>query len=145
VAHAKMRKRSPFSTSLARSRGVQGTKVSPHSNNAGQLQAWLKTSGCEPSCGRADKVRVNARLAMSQALRSSLLSSHPVIWTNTDGSGHGSFSPTLESVRPVAELVSNLGPGLRAHYGDPLTGAVPDCLGALLERLSSGAMGDGAE
>ncbi len=82
---------------------------------------------------------------MSQMPRSSLLPRHPVFWTNTDGSRRESFSPTPESVRPGAELVSNLGPGLRALYGDPLTGAVPDCLAALLERLNSGAMDGGAE
>ncbi len=65
-----------------------------------------------------------------------MLSSHPVVWTNTDGRGHGSLSPLPESTRPGADLVSNLGPGLRALYGDPLTEALPDYLAVLLERLS---------
>ena len=72
---------------------------------------------------------------MSQMPRSSLLSIHPVVWTNTDGGGHESFSPTLESTRPGADLLLNLGPGLRALYGDPHAEALPDRLAALLERL----------
>jgi len=100
-----------------------------------KLQAWLKGSGCELSRGRADKARVGARFARSQMSRSSLLSNHPVVWTNTDGRGHESFSPTLESTRPGADLLLNLGPGLRALYGDPHAEALPDRLAALLERL----------
>jgi hypothetical protein len=82
---------------------------------------------------------------MSQMPRSSLLSIHPVVWTNTDGRGHESFSPTLESTRPGADLLLNLGPGLRALYGDPHAEALPDRLAALLERLSPEAMDAGAE
>ena len=82
---------------------------------------------------------------MSRMPKLSLLSSHPVFWTNTDGSRRESFSPTPESVRPGAELVSNLGPGLRALYGDPHAEALPDRLAALLERLSPEAMDAGAE
>ena len=82
---------------------------------------------------------------MSQMPRLSLLSIHPVVWTNTNGRGHESFSPTLESTRPGADLVSKLGPGLCALYGDPHAEALPDRLAALLERLSPEAMDAGAE
>ena len=84
---------------------------------------------------------------MSQMPRSSLLSNHPVVWTNTDGGGHESFSPTLESTRPEADLLLNLGPGLRALYGDSHAEAeaLPDRLAALLERLRPEAMDAGAE
>ena len=82
---------------------------------------------------------------MSQMPRSSLLSNYPVVWTNTNGREHESFSPTLESTRPGADLVSKLGPGLRTLYGDQLTEALPDRLAALLERLSPEAMDAGAE
>ncbi|HLM21947.1 MAG TPA: NepR family anti-sigma factor [Propionibacteriaceae bacterium] len=73
------------------------------------------------------------------------MSIHPVVWTNTDGRGHESFRPTLESTRPGADLVSRLGPGLRALYGDLHAEALPDRLAALLERLSPEAMDAGAE
>jgi hypothetical protein len=72
---------------------------------------------------------------MSQMPRSSLLPNHPVVWTNTDGRGHESFNSIAESTWPGAELLSNLGPGLRTLYGDPLTEALPDRLATLLKRL----------
>ena len=89
--------------------------------------------------------RVGARFAMSQMPRLSLLSNHPVVWTNTNGRGHESFNSMAESTRPGADLVSKLGPGLRALYGNPHAEALPDRLAALLERLSPEAVDAGAE
>ena len=89
-------------------------------------EAWLKTRDCEPSWARADQVRASEGLTMSPMPRSSLLSSHPVFWTNTDEIGHESFDGMPESTRPPgADLVSKLGPGLRTLYGDQLTEALP--------------------
>jgi hypothetical protein len=122
-----------------------GPKCRLTATTLAKLQAWLKTSGCEPSWGRADKARVGARFARSQMPRSSLLSNHSVVWTSTDGGDRESFSPMLESTRPGADLLLNLGPGLRALYGDPHAEALPDRLAALLERLSPEAMDAGAE